>query len=82
LRAADFLVLRHFQNRVHRFLLRRVNEAAGIDDDDVRLVGLGREFMPARGELTHHDFAIDQIFGAAEADKTDFQVFILPWHRL
>jgi len=29
--------------------------------------------MPARGELAHHDFAVDEILGATEADETDFQ---------
>jgi hypothetical protein len=25
-----------------------------------------------RREMAHHDFAIDEIFGATEADETDF----------
>ena len=29
--------------------------------------------MAARGELAHHDFAIDEILRATEADETDFQ---------
>ena len=37
------------------------------------LVGMGSEFVPARGELAHHDFAVDEIFRATEADETDFQ---------
>jgi hypothetical protein len=31
------------------------------------------EFMPARSELAHHDFAVDEIFGATETYKSDFQ---------
>jgi hypothetical protein len=31
------------------------------------------KFVPARGEMAHHDFAVDEIFGATEADETDFQ---------
>jgi hypothetical protein len=34
---------------------------------------MGREFVPARHELAHHHFAIDEILRAAETDKTDFQ---------
>jgi hypothetical protein len=29
--------------------------------------------MPARSELTHHDFAVHQVLGTAQTDKTDFQ---------
>ena len=32
-----------------------------------------RQFVAARGKLAHHNFAIDQIFGATETYKTDFQ---------
>jgi heme-degrading monooxygenase HmoA len=31
------------------------------------------EFVPAGGELAHHDLAIDEIFRAAETYKTNFQ---------
>jgi hypothetical protein len=29
--------------------------------------------MTAGGQLAHHDFAVDKIFGATEAYETDFQ---------
>jgi hypothetical protein len=32
-----------------------------------------REFMAARREVAHHDFAVDEILGATETDETDFQ---------
>ena len=73
MRAADFLVLGHFENGVDGFLLGRIDEAAGVDDEHVGLIGMRRELVPARGELAHHDFAVDQILGTAQADKTDFQ---------
>jgi hypothetical protein len=34
---------------------------------------MGGELMAAGGELAHHDFAVYKVFGAAEADKSDFQ---------
>ncbi len=73
LRLAGLLVRGHFENRVDRFLLGRVDETAGVDDEHVGLVRVGGELMPARGELAHHDLAIDQVFGASKTDKTDFQ---------
>ena len=42
LRPADFLVLRHLQNRVDGFLLGRIDETAGVDDQDIRLIGMRR----------------------------------------
>ncbi len=70
---ADALILRHFENRVDRFLLRGVDETARVYDENVRLVGMRGELMPAGSELAHHHFTIDEVFRAAEADKTDFQ---------
>ncbi len=61
----------HFQDRVDRFLLGGVNEGAGIDDEDVGLPGIGGEAGAGLLQQAHHDFAIHQIFGAAEADKAD-----------
>src|SRR6266702_2873180 len=29
--------------------------------------------MPAGDKLSHHDFAVDKIFGTAQTDKADFQ---------
>ena len=61
----------HFQDSVDRFLLGGVNEGAGIDDEDVGLPGIGGEAGAGLLQQAHHDFAIHQIFGAAEADKAD-----------
>jgi hypothetical protein len=30
--------------------------------------------VAARHQVAHHDFTVDKILGAAEADKTDFHV--------
>jgi hypothetical protein len=37
---------------------------------------MGRQFMAVGHELTHHDFAIDEVLGAAQTYKTDFQMSI------
>ena len=65
LRPPELLVLRHLQNRVDGFLLCRVNKRAGIDDNHVRFIGTGCQFMPAFGQPAHHHLAIDKVFRAA-----------------
>ncbi len=49
LRLADLLVLGHFENGVDGFLLGGVDEAAGVDDEDVGLIGMRGELMAASG---------------------------------
>ena len=73
LRAAGLLVLGHLEDGVDRFLLGGIDEAAGVDDEDVGIGGMRRQLVALRGELAHHDFGIDEILRAAETDKTDFQ---------
>ena len=36
-------------------------------------IGMRRQLVAASGELAHHDFTVDEIFGTAETYKTDFQ---------
>ena len=45
LRAAGLLVLGHLENGVDGFLLGGVDETAGVDDEDVGLVGMGSQFV-------------------------------------
>ena len=35
--------------------------------------GMRRQLVAAGHKLAHHDFAIDQVLGTAQTDKTDFQ---------
>ena len=54
------------------FLFRHVDERAGIDDEDVGVGGFRGHFHASLAEVADHDFGIDEIFGAAEGDETDF----------
>ena len=65
-------MLRHLQDRVHRLLLGSVNERTGIDHDDVSVFGTGCNFCPARREQAHHDLAVHQVLGTAQAHKPYF----------
>jgi hypothetical protein len=68
--ASSFLA-GHFQNFVYRFLLRGANERAGVDYDDVGIFGIGGGLGSGLYQHAHHDLTIDEVLGAAEADKSD-----------
>jgi hypothetical protein len=74
--AADFLVLGHLQDSVDRLLFRRVDEAARVDHEHIGLIGMRGELVASGDELTHHDFTIDEVFGTAQTDETDFQACV------
>ena len=63
------LVRGHLEDGVDRLLLRAFDERAGIDDDDVGVFGAAGEFGAGAGQQAHHDFAVDEVFGAAQADE-------------
>ncbi len=73
LRAAGFFVLGHLENGVDGFLLGRIDEAAGVDYQHVGVARLWRELVAARGQMAHHDLGIDEVLGAAETYKSNFQ---------
>ncbi len=75
-RPAIVLMPRHLQNRIHRFLLRALDERAGVDHNDVSIFGAGNQLRPGLCQHAHHDFAIDQVLGTSQADKAD-----LRWRR-
>ena len=71
LRAAEFLVFGHLQDGVDGFLLRRLDEAAGIDDEHVGFVGARRQFVAVARQNAHHDLAIDEVLGTAQAEESN-----------
>ena len=73
LRAAEFFVFGHFQDGLHGFLLRGLDEAAGIDDQHVGFAGARREFVAGARENAHHHLAIHEVLRASQADESDFR---------
>src|SRR5262249_36447936 len=67
--AALLLEGQHFADDTKRFLAGRLDEAAGVDDNDIGAVGVGDERVAVLGELAEHGFGIDGGFRAAEADE-------------
>ncbi len=70
---AGLLEFGHFENRVYGFLFGGIDEAAGVDDDNVGVGGLRGKFVAICDELTHHDFCVNQVLRTAETYKSDFQ---------
>ena len=66
------ILLRHFQNGIDRLLLGRVNKRAGIYHDHVGVFGARRDLRSAGLQHAHHYLAIDEVLGAAQADKPNF----------
>ena len=59
----------HLQDGVDRLLLGRIDERAGIHHDDVGIFGAGGDLRAVVRQQAHHDFGVDQVFGASEGDK-------------
>ena len=68
---AGRLVLTRLHQRVERLLLRRVDEAAGVHDDDFGVVQIGRELSAMIGELREIALGIDGVLVAAKRDQSD-----------
>ena len=69
-RAACGFVASHFEDGVDRLLLGGVDEGAGVDDEDFGFFRAGGETGAGAVEQAHHDLGIDEVFGAAEGDKS------------
>ena len=68
---AGLLVLRHFKEGGDGLLLGGLDEAAGVDDDDL---GPGRvidDLIAVRGEVAEHLLGIDAVFAASQGNESD-----------
>ncbi len=70
-RRAKFLVLGHLQNRVDGLFLRRLDEAARIDDEDLGFIRSRRQFVAFARKNTHHHLAIHEVLRATQANESD-----------
>jgi len=69
LAAVGDLVLHHFKDRVDRFLLGRFDEAACVDDQNLRILGVWGQLAASAVEQAHHNLGIHQILRAAQRDE-------------
>ena len=66
------------QDGVHRLFTGRLDEAAGIDQQEIGGGRLPGDLPAGPGEAPQHDFRVHQVLGAAQADGEDgfrFSVF-------
>jgi len=63
------LVAGHFQDGVDGLLFGRVDEAAGVDDEDFGFLRMGGEAGSCTVEQTHHHLGVDEVLGAAQGNK-------------
>ena len=71
LQLAAFLASDRFVDHVQRFIARRLEKTAGIDDDRIGLLVVGDKFVAALGEFAEHRFRVDEVLRTAEADEGD-----------
>jgi hypothetical protein len=69
LAAILLLVLDHFEDRVDRLLFGRVDEAAGVNDDDLGVFSIRRQFGSIVVEQPHHHLGVNEVLRAAKGDK-------------
>lgn len=63
--------LRHGQNVVNGLCLCGFNEAAGVDNDEFRTVGVWADLIARLPQQPEHMLGVDLIFGAAKRDHAD-----------
>ena len=68
---AVLLLVGDFENGFDRFLLGVADKGAGVDHDDIRLAFVGDDGKAFGGQVAEHDFGIDKVFRAAQADQAD-----------
>ena len=61
-----------FENGTDTLLLGRIDEAAGIHQHYIRIIGIGGQFVAMALGIAEKDLGIDEILGATETDQADF----------
>ena len=62
---------------VEGFRFGGCDEAAGIDDDDIGIIGVLCYTEAGLGDEGEHPFAVHHIFGTAEGDEADGSPFFI-----
>jgi hypothetical protein len=65
-------LLMRIKDCVDRFLLRGIDERAGVNDEHVGFLRDGSDFHPVLQNAPEHDLGVDQVLRATQADHADF----------
>ena len=66
---SGFLQRQHLPDDAQRFLPGRFDEPAGVDDHDVRTVGIRLQRITILGQLAEHPFGINEVLRATKAHE-------------
>jgi hypothetical protein len=61
------------EDRVDAFLLRGIDKGAGVDDENVRLVGFIGNLDAVFQQRANHNLGIDEVLGATERNQSHAQ---------
>ena len=59
----------HFADTGHRFLPRRFDKAARVDNDDIGPVGVGHQSIAVLGQSSQHALRVNKVLRTPEADE-------------
>jgi len=76
LAAARRLVSGRLDHRIDRLFLRRVDEATGVDDDDLRLGEIRGVFGREIRQVCEISLAVDSVLVAAKRNNADFHLAV------
>src|SRR5437868_15001754 len=68
-RSALAFQLQHLVDRRKRFGPRPLDEAAGVDHDEIGSVRIAHQLVTVELQEAEHSLAVDRVFWTAEADK-------------
>ncbi len=66
------LYFRRLEDRVDRFLLRRLDKRARVHQQHLRLFGIERDFETGRSQRPEHQLAVGEILGASKREQVNF----------
>ena len=69
--ASGVFVLRHFKNRVDRFLLGGTDKSAGVDQQNIRFSGIGRKPVSSVPQKAQSGFRVNPVFIASQRNGAD-----------
>ena len=73
LAAILLLMLHHLEDGIDGLLLGGIDEAAGVDDDNLGVFSARRQLGSVVVQHAHHHLGVDEILGAAERDEPYFR---------
>src|SRR5215471_4997330 len=65
-------MLRHLEDSIHGLPLRGLDKTAGVDDQNLGLIGTRRELVAFARQNAHHHLTVHEVFGTSQGNKSNF----------